>query len=178
MHFWEQQVNELKSSTDINIIEQKLLYKTHKEISIIQSKIIENIKSNNKILGTLQHEVFQDVTDETLINEITDFINANYLVNETSSVIYDKELIRWYLKNTLVIMFRKNNTLISLCTAKLTHLFYTTTSKEFGSFEPNFNCIKKSLRNIDFGKIQMSTVIKEACEYYKELAEKCESERK
>ena len=36
MHFWEQQVNELKSSTDINPIEQDLLYKTPKEISIIK----------------------------------------------------------------------------------------------------------------------------------------------
>lgn len=172
MHFWVQQVNELKSSTAVNSLEQKLIYKTPKEIINIQSKIIENITSNNKILQSLQYEVFQNVTDENLINEITDFINANYLVEETSSVIYDKELIRWYLHDALVIMFKKNNILISLCTSKLTHLFYhDKVSKKFGSYEASFNCIKKGLRNIDFGKLQMSTVIKESCKYYDELAE-------
>jgi hypothetical protein len=126
------------------------LINTSEEVYQYVSNLIESsrFKFNYKIV------------DETYLDIIVDFINQNYSNrNKIFSMIYTKELIKYYLIDSLPILFYAKDKIIALIIGKYINLM--SFDKNIETLDGNFMCIIPQLRNLHLPKIIIAYLVRE-----------------
>ena len=109
------------------------------------------------------------VLDESYIDEIVEFVNCNYFDKDGNfPIIYTKELISFYLIDSIAIFFySKNNPtkVIASIIGKFKNI--NSFNKQMDAIEGNFFCIIPQLRKLNLPKLLISYLIREFIYKYK-----------
>jgi len=131
-------------------------------------KVLENVTNlieSNKFKMDFKIVDIDDLSLDLIVN----FINENYIDKDSSqlSLIYSKELIKYYLIDSIPIFFyTKNNPtkIIALIIGRLAKI--SAFNKEYGAMEVNFFCIIPQLRKLNLPKLLKAYLIRECIKKY------------
>jgi len=147
--YWDNmpvQINNLKEYNQIL---------THSELLIKINSMID--KSNIQ----LDYKVYKNNINN-IYKEFTDFINSNYIISDTNSVIYSYDLIDYYCNNNslLIEFYAKGTTkIIGYIVGKKQNLFIY--NNYINTIEVNFLCIIPKLRNINMATYLINVLTRE-----------------
>jgi len=121
-------------------------------------KIDGDLEQSKLKLDYITHQTF---TDE-LISTALDFINENYVGSEASKLVYSKELLQYFLIDSLLVFFYpkgKTEKLAGLIIGKRKTLQVKNDSYDL--VDVNFLCILKKLRNLHLAPYLIGVLTKE-----------------
>ena len=130
------------------------------EIIDTPEKVFENVSN---LIETSKFKLDYKIVDETYLTEIVEFINMNFLKkDETFSLVYSTELIKYYLIDSLPILFyAKNNPdkIVGLIIGKFTNVM--AFDKKIEALDGNYMCLIPQLRNLHISKLIIAYLVRE-----------------
>jgi len=117
----------------------------------------ELAKSKHK----LDYTTFQSFDDKLIETALT-FINENYVSSETSKLIYDAALLKYFLIDSILIFFYpkgKTDTIVGLIIGKRKRI--TIENNTHDMVDVNFLCLQKRLRNLHLAPYLIGVLTKE-----------------
>jgi hypothetical protein len=160
--FWNKQPIEVTPcDTNIDIVKQI----QSNDVALSLANIYIN---NNKI--KLDYTVINNINNDKNIDYDTllDFINNNYVDSDDgpNKLLYTKDLLKFYCKNTLIIEFYPINkkNIIGCIMGKKQKLNINSNSKNnlFDIKEVNFMCLSKKLRKLNLGAYIIYVLMRES----------------
>jgi len=145
-------------------------------INYIPVQILSNKELLKKVTNDInnhKYNLYYKVNDPTITPKIIcDFINNNYfeITNSEFKFIYTIDLIKYYINNSLIICFYKNENeyykskIIGLIVGKKEKLFVY--DKEINSVEVNFLSLDKKFRSKNIAPLMISILTKETIELF------------
>jgi len=135
--------------------------KRNKQILPIEDAFININREIENSRVKLDYVVYNESTTEVPYENITNFINKNYIVNEYRNSIYTIELIKFYSKDCLIIEFYPPN--------KKTAVGYVFGRRHkisifdniIDTLEVNFLCIIPSLRSMNLATYMINVISRE-----------------
>ena len=95
----------------------------------------------------LDYIVYENVqAGSTLIKEVLEFINNNYLRSGPVKVLYSESLLAHYLKNAMLIYFHSRGKLVGMIVGKRKNVYIH--NKIHNITEVNFLCLNPKLRSL------------------------------
>jgi len=142
-------------------------YWENNPLKVSKKSKIKQILSNKDLLNHVQnhidkHEFKIDykVNDKNIsIKELCSFININYIDKSGDTFVYTPDIIKYYIKNSLVISFYFKNKIIGLIVGRKTLL--NIIGKELNSVEVNFLSLIEKYRNKNITPLLISILTKE-----------------
>jgi hypothetical protein len=129
----------------------------------ITHNIEDLVEKLNKLIESHKIQLNYKIVDETYVDEIVEFVNTHYFDKDGNfPLIYTKELMMFYLKDSMPIYFyTKNNPnkKIGLIIGKQTESIMF--GKKLRTFEGNFFCIIPQLRKLTLPRIIISQLVLE-----------------
>jgi len=147
MSFWVKQPLNINDTSAKQILDGiQLLEKTNTIIKESKSKL-------DYTVATL---------DENTLNTAFDFINEHYSTSDSSRLLYSKQLLRYFLHDSLLIFFQPigKSDIVGLIVGK--KKLIQIEQQEFSVIDVNFLCLKKKLRNISLAPFMIAVLTKES----------------
>jgi hypothetical protein len=127
------------------------------ELINTQEEVFENVSN---LIESSKFKFDYKIVDETYLDIIVDFINKNYSTrNSEFSLIYTPELIKYYLIDSLPMLFYAKDKLVALIIGKDINLM--SFNKNIETLEGNFMCIIPQLRNLHLPRIIIAYLVRE-----------------
>jgi hypothetical protein len=130
------------------------------ELINTQEQVYENVSN---LIESSKFKFDYKIVDETYLDIIVDFINQNFSNrNKEFSMIFSHELIKYYLIDSLPILFYskgKPDKIVALIIGKDINLM--SFDKNIETLEGNFMCIIPPLRNLHLPRIIIAHLVRE-----------------
>ena len=108
----------------------------------------------------LDYKVFTEI-DDNLLNTAYDFILDNYMSSESSRLVYSKELIKYFLKNSILILFTpkgQTDKYVGLVVGKRKTVYIE--NAPYIMIDVNFLCLVKKLRKLNLAPYLIAVLTK------------------
>lgn len=142
-------------------------YWQNNPLKISKKSKIKQILSNKDLLNHVQNHIDKHefkinykINDKNLsINNLCSFININYIDKSGDTFVYTPDIIKYYIKNSLVISFYFQDEMIGLIVGRKTLL--NIVGEELNSVEVNFLSLIEKYRNKNITPLLISILTKE-----------------
>jgi hypothetical protein len=148
MSFWNAQPTTIDTS-DIrqNLSNEEALIKINSELEASRLKL-EYVVYEGSDLST------------TLIKEVLEFINENYLRSGNVRTIYSESILRHYVKNSILLYFHSRGKLVGMIIGKRKNLHIY--DKVYNISEANFLCLTPKLRSLHLAPYIIGVLVRES----------------
>ena len=173
--------------TQDNLTQDNLTQDNCKQILTNDEVVIKFTNENDNSKIKLDYHVYINTRTESIIdyNSLLAFINKNYLVNPTNSIVYNIDLLKFYCKEALVIEFypKGKKTIVGYIFGRKHKISYVNFNNKkihnlniddsnmvdssiADAIEANFLCIVPSLRNLNIASFMINTLKIEMIKIY------------
>jgi hypothetical protein len=127
------------------------------EIIDTPEKVLENVSN---LINNSKFKFDYKIVDNTYIDEILKFINTHYFDKDGNfPLVYSYELIKFYLIDSLPILFYAKNKLVGLIIGKFSTIM--AFDKKIETLDGNFMCLIPQLRKLHISKLIIAYLVRE-----------------